>query len=328
MNRYEFGNILPRDVRKAEWCDEISEFLKMDRESILAAAGKPRTPCLERNKAEMEKFEEVSSRFISASGIELLQKVREGGEHLADIDKSTSWREYIYLCVNGERLSFERMYLYEWLSSMVVGTMLEKKSHVKVFDYGCGTSLFSRILCQEYGDAIRAVCADVNVYSVKFTACRNNIYSKNAKSVLIDDVMGFPEIKNVNVALALNVFEHLPNSVQQIESLVGSLCDGGVLIENYAGSSSERPEKSDTHSAYFNRDRNIDFISSQLKLLAGRLPQKNGLRYEKDSSMRVWYKGDAHSALYRTLKRRLVLMRPRLAVNRLKQKLLKNLDLG
>ena len=220
------------------------------------------------------------------------------------------------------------MFLYEWLSSMVVGTMLERRPCVKVLDYGCGTSLFSRILCQDYGDSICAVCADVNVYSVEFTGCRNRLYSRSAISVLIDDVMGFPSVEYVNVALALNVFEHLPNSVQQIAALVESLCDGGVLIENYAGSSCESPEKSYTHSAYVNRDVNIDFLCSELKMLAGKLPRKNGSIYEKDDSMRVWYKGDVGSALYRNLKKRLILMKPRLAVQKFRQRLLGRLRLG
>jgi hypothetical protein len=70
--KYEFGNITPRDVRKAAWFDEISEFLKMDSHAVVTAAGRPRTACAERNIDEREKFEEVSSMFISVAGLELL----------------------------------------------------------------------------------------------------------------------------------------------------------------------------------------------------------------------------------------------------------------
>ena len=186
------------------------------------------------------------------------------------------------------------MYFYESIIKCVVKPMLKNKEYIKVLDYGCGSSLFTRILSQDFGNRIQTISADVCKPAVEFSISRNKLYnSESAQGIIIEDVMSFPnEVSEIDIALANVVFEHLPNSTYQIRRLIESLSDQGILIENYAGHSHDLPHKSDTFDSYRSRDINLDMLCKKLTLIHGSLPKKQKGIYERDSrGSRFWVRG-------------------------------------
>jgi hypothetical protein len=114
------------------------------------------------------------------------------------------------------------MAFYESIISCVVKPLLKKKDKIKVLDYGCGSSLFTRMLSQDFVNYVETISMDVCKPAVEFSIARNKLYNQNgAHGIIIKDVMSFPEeVSEIDIALAYVVFEHLPNSTYQIRRLI------------------------------------------------------------------------------------------------------------
>jgi SAM-dependent methyltransferase len=194
------------------------------------------------------------------------------------------------VCVNAERRAFERMDWYDRVIAAVAAPLLEARGRLTVVDYGCGSSLFTRMLAEDWGDRVTPVSVEVGRHAVDFSVTRNRLYCPAARGILVEDVMAPLSLTGVDLILAYGVFEHLPNAPAQIQGLIDALEPGGVLIENYSGHSSEIPHKSDTWSAYRTRDENLDRLSRQLTLLYGILPERRDGVYGHDRGERYWLK--------------------------------------
>lgn len=294
------------DIRKAKWYEEISEYFGID-EEILKAAVPPKRLEPENEPPELKNAREtIRKKLMSNEAIQIHNKIlTERPEDITDIERSASWKDYVFVCINGERSSFQRQFFYDQMISCVIKPMLETRESLDVMDYGCGSSLFTRMLSQDFRGRVRTISADVCKPAVEFSVSRNRLYSPNASGILIDDVHSFPEVTGVNVILAHAVFEHLPNSTRQIQAIIDTLAPGGVLIENYAGHSGDVPHKSDTFDSYTSRDRNLDLINDHLTLLHGSLPEKRNGVYERHSGNRIWIKDGATVELVHTIKDKL-----------------------
>jgi SAM-dependent methyltransferase len=227
---------------------------------------------------------------------------------VTDVERSTVWKEYVFVCVNGEKRAFERMAFYDRLLRAVVAPLAADARPLAadarrplVVDYGCGSSLFTRMIAQDFGDGVRTVSPDVCRYAVDFSVARNRVHNRTAEGLVVDDVLAPLPALGAQLILAYAVFEHLPNSIVQIKGLIDALAPGGILIENYSGHSSETPHKSDTFSAYRSRDVNLDALASALTLLHGTLPDKRGGVYGHDAGDRYWIKGPATSEVARAV---------------------------
>lgn len=296
-----------RDIRTSNWYEDVSDYFDIDQLLLKASVADQRFLIDDEPDHLKKAREQLADRFMSDDDRVLYHSIRQSSDaYVSDYNKSSSWKNYIFVCINGEKASFKRMVFYESLSKAIIVPLMNEKRHLRVLDYGCGSSLFTRLLCQDYGDRIETISADVCRYAVKFSKGRNSLYSSKAKGLYIDDVMAFPSIKKVDFILAYAVFEHLPNSTVQIRGLIDTLEEGGILVENYAGYSLERPHKSDTVDSYASRDINLDLLNERLTLLFGKMPKKKNGVYDKCSSTRIWIKGQKQSVIAHKIRKELI----------------------
>jgi 2-polyprenyl-3-methyl-5-hydroxy-6-metoxy-1,4-benzoquinol methylase len=294
-----------RDIRNIQWYEEIAEFLGVTSDIVKTAVADQRLEpeCETRELKRAREY--LRQKFMSPDARHLHTKIqREDPEQIEDVERSRSWEEYVFVCINGERRCFQRFAFYERVISWIVRPMLKVRSVPKILDYGCGSSLFTRILAQDFADNVETISADVCRYAVDFASTRNRLYNPRASSHLIENVMSVPKFKDVDIILAYAVFEHLPNSTLQIEGLVDSLSPGGMLIENYSGHSRAKPHKSDTFDAYRNRDANLDMLRENLELVLGSLPAKDNGIYARDNSTRFWMKRGGNSEVAKEMRRK------------------------
>jgi SAM-dependent methyltransferase len=161
------------------------------------------------------------------------------------------------------------------------------------------------MISQDFGDRTRVVSIDVCKYAVEFSVGRNRLYNTNASGVLIEDVVAPLNIRGADLIIAYSVLEHLPDSAEQVRAMIDCLSDDGILIENYSGHSCATPHKSDTFSAYKERDRNLDLFKNRLTLMYGKMPRKvNGI-YDRSGENRYWIKAGGIGVLMDEVGRRL-----------------------
>lgn len=297
-----------RDIRKAKWYEEIAEYFGLP-ETLLQLAVPPKRLTPENESQELKEARNtIREKFMSQKAIQLHNKIlTELPVNITDFERSSSWKDYIFVCINGERSSFQRMCFYEQIINCVIKPMLEWKGKLVVLDYGCGSSLFTRMLSQDFKGAVQTISADVCKYAVEFSVARNKLYNPNSSGIIIEDVFSLPELREIDLILAHAVFEHLPNSTCQIQGLINALSPWGILIENYSGYFKDIPHKSDTFDPYKSRDINLDLLNNQLTLLYGTLPKKRSGVYERYSGNRFWIKDKINSELVNTIRKRLVI---------------------
>jgi SAM-dependent methyltransferase len=287
-----------RAIRRARWWEEPAEFFGLSPALLRQAIAPRRVEAGEESPRVRAARAELERRFMSPGSVALLERVRTmPPETLSDEERSRSWQDYIFVCVNAERRAFERIDWYDRVIAAVAAPLLEARGRLTVVDYGCGSSLFTRLLAEDWGDRVTPVSVDVGRHAVDFSVTRNRLYSPAARGILIEDVMAPLSLTWVDLILAYGVFEHLPNAPAQIQGLIDALAPGGILIENYSGHSSEVPHKSDTWSAYRTRDENLDRLSRQLTLLHGVLPERRDGVYGHDRGERYWLRPPMDPAL-------------------------------
>lgn len=295
-----------RAIRRAAWWEEPAEFFGLPPALLQQAIASRRVEAGEEPPAVRAARAELERRFMSPGSVALLERVRTAPpDALSDEERSRSWQDYIFVCVNAERRAFERMGWYDRVIAGVAAPLLEARGGLIVVDYGCGSSLFTRLLAEDWGDRVTPVSVDVGRHAVEFSVTRNRLYSPAARGILVEDVMAALPLGGADLILAYGVFEHLPNAPVQIQGLIDALAPGGVLIENYSGHSSEMPHKSDTWSAYRTRDENLDRLSRQLTRLHGVLPERRDGVYDRDRGERYWLKAPMDPALRDRITRRL-----------------------
>jgi SAM-dependent methyltransferase len=295
-----------RDIRTSAWYEEIAEHFDVDPALLRAAVPDRRLDERHAPAATREARAILKRRFMAPATIALLDRLEAADPaDIADEDRSAVWREYVFLCINGERRAAERRGFYEMVLRAVVAPLAEHRARPLVVDYGCGSSLFTRLIAQDFGGRVATVSADVCRYAVEFSVARNRIYNPHASGRLLDDVRAPLGLRDVDLILAYAVLEHLPNAPVQVQGLVDALAPGGMLIENYSGHSSEIPHKSDTWSAYRSRDTNLALLRRQLTLLHGVLPAERDGVFGHDRGDRFWIKGAADGPLACEVKARL-----------------------
>ncbi|SVB56962.1 uncharacterized protein METZ01_LOCUS209816, partial [marine metagenome] len=177
-----------KDIRNARWWEEPSEYFDIDRKLLQTAVAKKRLNPEDESKELKKAREEIRQRFMNKDSIKLHDKILyENIDNITDIERSSSWKNYIFLCINGERRCFQRMAFYESIIKSVVKPMLKYKEYLNVLDYGCGSSLFTRILSQDFENRVQTISADVCKPAVEFSISRNKLYNpKGAKGIIIE----------------------------------------------------------------------------------------------------------------------------------------------
>jgi trans-aconitate methyltransferase len=164
---------------------------------------------------------------------------------------------------------------------------------VRVLDYGCGTSLFGRVLLNRHPDWSLWLC-DVDGYHLQFalSECRR---MNPATQVCIAPpgtaVPAFPA--GLDVIHAFACFEHIPNVYDVLCGLWAALKPGGHLLETFAGETGCEPpaDSSDAASAWAQRDACFTFLLQNGALVDGSLPPLTaGGHYAEDEQLRVWRK--------------------------------------
>lgn len=300
------GTLKTRDIRRSRWFEEVVEYFNLDPSLVAHAVSGARVEEIA-STAEVRKAREtLEQMFMPPENIALVQRLQTADpRELSDVERSTAWKEYIFLCVNAEKRAFERLYFYEAIIECILKPILQYKRLPVVVDYGCGSSLLTRLIAQDFPGRVRTISVDVCKYAVEFSVARNRLYNKYAEGVVLEDVLASLQLYDADLLLAYAVFEHLPNSTAQIQAVIDSLAENGVLVENYSGHSAAVPQKSDTFSAYRNRDRNLDLLRTQLTLLNGRLPSKARDAYDWDSRERYWVKTPNNPMLVDAIRRKL-----------------------
>lgn len=296
------------DIRTIPWHLEAGQFWEIDKDTLEAATSEFRFAEGSEPESFIKARKKIETRFMQEDSSELYRKVKTSTPDLvSDVERSSSWRDYIFLCINSERKAFGKIPFFDRIIESIVLPLLDCKGQINVLDFGCGPSMFTRMLSQDFGEKVKTISADVCKYAVEFSKSRNQWHNSNASGHLIEEVMDVPAFENINLLLALTVFEHLPNSTEQIKGLINSLAEDGILIENYSGHSSSEPHKSDTFDAYKNRDKNLDLLSENLELLYGKLPPKVNGCYERDQDNRIWITPGCNPELKSRIKRNLII---------------------
>ncbi len=280
-----------RNIRKSKWHQEISDYFGLDVALLEKAVPPQRLKPSQQTEQFHQARRKIVEKFMSQESQDIYEKILHSKpQEIDDAQRSRSWQEYIFVCLTGERRSFQRIDLYNQIIDCIVNPLVMYKKKLVVLDYGCGSSLFTRMISEDYQEAATTISADVCRFAVEFSMERNRLYNPYAQGILIEDVMSVPRLKDVDLILAQAVFEHLPNSTHQIQGLIDALSPGGILIENYSGHSQVMPHKSDTFSAYALRDKNLDMMAEQLELFYGMMPPKKDGIYERDRGTRYWIK--------------------------------------
>jgi SAM-dependent methyltransferase len=295
-----------RDIRRSRWFEDVADYFGVEPALLEAAAPDRRFDHGEEPPTVSQARRELERRFMQPESIALLERIRtERPDAISDLERSGSWRDYVFVCINAERRAFERMAWYDGVIEAVVRPLLAARGRLTLVDYGCGSSLLTRMVSQDFGERVVTVSVDVGHHAVEFSLSRNRLYNPGARGLLLDDVRSVLALRGVDLMLAYGVFEHLPDAGRQIQGLVDALGPGGILIENYSGHSSEPPHKSDTFSAYQGRDTNLDRLRRQLSLVHGWLPEVHEGVYDRDRGERYWVKAPADPSVVAEVRRRL-----------------------
>ena len=295
-----------RDVRKSRWFEDVADYFDLDSSLLQRAVPAARMEEEDQPRDVREARELLKRRFMRPESITLLERVRTSPvAQVSDLERSASWKEYIFLCINAEQNAFDRMSFYEGILRCIVRPLVDYKPLPVVVDYGCGSSLVTRMIAQDYGERVMTISVDVAKYAVEFSVARNRLYNPQARGIVLEDVLAPVDLRDVDLILAYSVFEHLPNSTRQIQGLIDALSPDGLLVENYAGHSRAAPHKSDTWDAYRHRDVNLDLIRDQMVLLHGTLPRRREGAYEADNRERYWIRMGAAAALREAVRSKL-----------------------
>ena len=294
-----------RDIRKSKWFEEVAEYFHLPQQLLLDAVPNGSSSSqAKRQKAALAQGK-LKEMFMSGESIDLLEKIEKGDpKTITDQERSNAWREYIFLCINAEKRAHDRMYFLDSIIQCVVDPACQLKESPFIVDYGCGSSLFTRLIAQDFGSKVKTLSVDVCKYTIEFSVARNSLYNQNASGRVVQDVMDVLDVQNADVIFAHNVFEHLPNASNQIAGLVNSLGPDGVLVETYPGHSNEQPHKSDTFSSYTQRDQNLDFLANQLRLVYGPMPSKTNGVYKANKGFRCWIAKKGSEDLAQEIRRR------------------------
>ena len=232
------------------------------------------------------------------------------GNLQTDEAKSRSWQNHFMCCIWSEKTNRQRIDFHEKVMQCIKEmkelrvTALSDSQELRVLDFGCGTTLFGRLVAERYPDIELMLC-DINGFHFRFAAHRTRVFLGNVRLFPIDDP--YDNCKNfgpLDLIYCYTVFEHLPNTGKVIKHFVRCLKPGGVLIETYTGHSKRTPHKSDTWSSYLERDINLDYLKKNLHLLYGVFPNKGSDgSYEEGGSTRFWIKKPFDQNLAKELQR-------------------------
>lgn len=290
------GTIIKQDIFTPPWYRELEQFFEFSGEDLGLSQD------LQKTQPVDGAWERIEKGYTTPRGKKLINAVKkELYSSLSDRERSESWRELVGLCVRSEEKGFLRM-AYLLRLKRIIQEQLKMKDTVTVVDYGCGSSLLTRILAQAFPNRAHTLSVDVCRPAIDFSVARNKLHNPLATGILIEDVMACPDIGSADFIYANTVFEHLPNSQEQIRHLINALSDDGMLLENYAGISDGDPEKSDTKDAALHRDQNLDMLASNLTLLCGKLPPKVNGKYGEECGSRLWCKGVGRTKANRVAK--------------------------
>ena len=94
-----------RDIRKSRWFEEVAEYFDLEPGLVLSAVSPKRVSTAHEPPAVREARSRLKRRFMRPESIALLDKLETGDPGaVSDVERSTAWREYIFACINGDRL--------------------------------------------------------------------------------------------------------------------------------------------------------------------------------------------------------------------------------
>lgn len=305
-----------RPLKERKWYEEISEYLGLPPELVAVAGADIRDEDnlvkVARTYGDMGSFlkqreaakQAIRDKFPPIGAITGIG-VTEGER------KSGSWQDNILTCIWAERIGYERIGLFEQVVAGVIAPKLKSRRKLRVLDYGCGTSLFSRYLAEILGPSLEIILCDIDGYHFRFAQHRLRSFTSDCLFFPIQDVRKVDfDFGPLDLIYCYAVFEHLPDVKGVIENFLEHLNPGGILTETYTGESGTVPHKSDTFNAYENRDHNLDYLRHNMKLVYGRLPKRKvDGGYENSGSVRFWIRSPYDGAEYRLMRSRLTVSR-------------------
>jgi 2-polyprenyl-3-methyl-5-hydroxy-6-metoxy-1,4-benzoquinol methylase len=280
------------------WYSEVCEFYnipeKLARTAAIEAKYYNRFPRIQKKRLQAIEF--LRSQFENSTS--------HKNTELTDEGKSQSWQNHFMSCIWSERSNRRRIYLLKKILRCITEMKKYSNSKLCVLDFGCGTSLFGRLVAERHPDIELLLC-DMNGFHFRFAAHRTSQFSKNVKLFPLNNPLdNCQNFGLLDLIYCYTVFEHLPNTGDVIKYFVTCLKSEGILIETYTGHSKHTPHKGDTLCSYKQRDANLDYLKDNLYLLYGKLPAKGGDGvYDEDRSVRCWIKPPFEQNRANTVKR-------------------------
>ncbi len=270
---------------KERWSEAISQYLEIPEDEIIKAVGKNSGYTNAEKIAFSEKYDN-GKRFIH-----LLNSEAEDNRKL-----TAGWAALKSTAIKQEWLNFNR---YDTFAKALIPDTLKilqaekTKEKLRIIDYGCGTSLFARLLIKKFKNCEILLC-DVDGYSLNFAAHELSAKGFTPEVIKVDSDNFVPKISNqVNFIYCFATFEHIANPLDVVESLTKSLKNKGHILESFGGETGKIPDKdsSDSRAAWDARDDYFEYLLTNYQLKKGKLPPKNDEGHYKDEiGYRIWVK--------------------------------------
>jgi SAM-dependent methyltransferase len=273
-----FSRFLRRD-QEMRWSTAISDYLGIPEEEIVKSLGE---------ESGYQKQDKTDFAKKYDRGQSIVTTINRDAEKTGNL--SGSWSELKYVAIKQEWLNFRRLELIRDKIIPLMDQNIGKRKAV-VMDYGCGTSLFGRLLLKKHLKYYLTLC-DVDGYHSRFAfqECRKLSPQTDRIIVTGDDFIPVFD-KKYDFIYCLSVLEHIPNALAVIKALKNALAEGGFLLETFGGETGKSPssDSADSEKAWASRDDCFDYLLENFFLKDGQLPDKNDSgHFLSDETFRLW----------------------------------------
>ncbi len=284
MNSAKKGSlrkIISPKLKKYKWYEKIAKYLDIPRDEVIKSLGK-RSGYTQEDKIDFSEKYDNGRRVINT----INRKAEKEGKWIE------SWGSLKYVAIVQEFFGFQRIRLIKKKILPII-KKIKQSNKLKVLDYGCGTSVFGRLLLEKYPNTDLTLC-DVDGYHFRFGLEECRKLNKLVKGVNIKSPKELPRFNDkFDFIYCFVVLEHIPNVFEIVKFLINTLRRGGIFLETYSGKTGERPHENsaDSESAWDQRDVCFDYLYSLkdlIQITGKKLVKSRDNHYPKTNELRCW----------------------------------------
>ncbi len=268
-------------LAKLKWYEKVAEYLCIPYEEVIKSLG-------------------LKSGYTQKDKIIFSEKYDGGNRIITTINRKAEldgrwievWKDLKYIAIVQEFMGFKRINEI-WYNILPLIKKLKYSDKLKILDYGCGTSIFGRLLLEKYPEVKLTLC-DSDGYHFRFGLEECKKLSNLTKGIKITSIYELPKLdEKYDFIYCYTVLEHIPNSLQVLKYLCSYLRIGGIFLESYGGKTGDDPvdNSADSIQAWNQRDDCFDYLYSlkDLVQISGEIIEKsNDSHYPESGRYRVW----------------------------------------